>query len=96
MNNLLFNEHKRWFIILGVALLYFLAGKLSYFAVIPPGYDAAIWPASGVALASILFYGYRVWPGVFIGAFLVNIFIASLSDQLSENLISIRHFTIKA
>lgn len=89
MNNLLFNEHKRWFIILVVATLYFLAGKLSYFAVIPPGYDAVIWPASGVALASVLFYGYRVWLGVFIGAFLVNAFIASLSDQLSENLISL-------
>ncbi|MCX7084880.1 MAG: CHASE domain-containing protein [Methylococcales bacterium] len=89
MNNLPPAPHKRWFVISGVALLYFLAGKLSYLAVIPPGYDAIIWPASGVALASILYFGYRVWPGIFIGAFFVNALIGNLSSQISENLIGL-------
>ncbi|MGZ5052875.1 MAG: PAS domain S-box protein, partial [Methylobacter sp.] len=39
---------------------------------IPPGYATAIWPPSGIALASILIYGYRIWPGILLGSFLVN------------------------
>ena len=32
-----------------------------------------VWPPSGLAFAAILLWGYRLWPGVFLGAFLVNI-----------------------
>ncbi len=32
-----------------------------------------VWPAAGVALAALLVLGYRVWPAIFIGAFLVNV-----------------------
>ena len=31
-----------------------------------------VWPASGVAVASCLMFGYRVWPAIFIGAAIVN------------------------
>jgi len=36
---------------------------------------AAIWPASGVALAACLIWGRGVWPGIFIGAFIINAWI---------------------
>jgi integral membrane sensor domain MASE1 len=29
---------------------------------------SAVWPASGIALAAMLLRGYRVWPGIFLGA----------------------------
>ncbi len=32
----------------------------------------AIWPPAGIAVAALLLFGYRVWPGVFIGAFIAN------------------------
>ena len=32
----------------------------------------AVWPPTGIALAAILLLGYRVWPGVLLGAFLAN------------------------
>src|SRR5207237_1189198 len=32
-----------------------------------------VWPASGIAIAVLLVFGARLWPGVFIGAFLVNV-----------------------
>ena len=32
----------------------------------------AVWPPSGIALAAVFLWGYRVWPGVMLGAFLVN------------------------
>ncbi len=31
-----------------------------------------IWPATGISLAALILYGRQLWPGVFLGAFLVN------------------------
>ena len=33
----------------------------------------SIWPPTGLALAAVLIWGYRMWPGVAAGAFLANI-----------------------
>jgi integral membrane sensor domain MASE1 len=33
----------------------------------------AVWPPAGIGLAALLLLGYRVWPGIFLGAFLANI-----------------------
>jgi PAS domain S-box-containing protein len=59
--------------IVGLAACYFLAGQLGTLVAIPPGYASAFWPAAGIALAGVLFYGYRVWPGVMIGSYLVSV-----------------------
>jgi integral membrane sensor domain MASE1 len=64
---------RTWAAITALAAVYFLAGKLALsLAVVHPS-ASAIWPPSGVALAALLLWGSRLWPGVFIGAFLVNI-----------------------
>ncbi len=60
--------------IIGIAFAYFVIGLFSLQLAIPPGYAAPVWPAAGVALAVILLYGNRVWPGIFLGSFFVNIF----------------------
>jgi signal transduction histidine kinase/integral membrane sensor domain MASE1 len=36
------------------------------------GFATLIWPPTGIALAAILLLGYRVWPGIFLAAVLVN------------------------
>ncbi|MGH7730903.1 MAG: MASE1 domain-containing protein [Candidatus Eiseniibacteriota bacterium] len=55
-----------------VAGAYFVAGKLGLtLAAVHPS-ATAIWPGTGIALASLLALGYRLWPGIFVGAFLVN------------------------
>ena len=56
-----------------LAASYYMAGKLGLLLAIPPGYATAVWPASGIALGGILIYGYRIWPGVLIGSFCINI-----------------------
>ena len=59
--------------ILALAALYFIAGKFGLsLAIIHPS-ASMVWPPSGLAFAAILLWGYRLWPGVFLGAFLVNI-----------------------
>jgi PAS domain S-box-containing protein len=32
-----------------------------------------VWPPTGIAVAALLVLGYRVWPGILLGAFLVNL-----------------------
>jgi signal transduction histidine kinase len=59
--------------IAAVALTYAIAGRLGLLLAIPPGYATAVWPPSGVALAAILLGGSRLWPGVLIGSFAVNV-----------------------
>src|SRR5262245_57473332 len=55
-----------------VFLAYFVAGKLGQAASsIRSGNLGPVWPAYGIALASFLAYGYRVWPAVGASAFLI-------------------------
>jgi signal transduction histidine kinase len=56
-----------------VALLYFIAGKLSLTFAFLNASASPVWPPTGIALAAILVLGYRIVPGIFLGAFLVNI-----------------------
>ena len=46
--------------------------KASLVFAIPPGYATAVWPPSGIALAVLLLWGVRWWPGVWLGAALTN------------------------
>ena len=56
-----------------VACGYFLLGKwgLEYASLKPV--VSLLWPASGFALAVVLLVGVRMWPGIALGAFLVNL-----------------------
>ncbi len=59
--------------VLILAGVYFVAGKLGLgLAVVNPN-ATAVWPPTGIALAALLILGYRVWPGILLGAFLANV-----------------------
>ena len=60
-----------------LALLYFATGKLGLMLAHAKGTPTPVWPPGGIALAALLLYGYRLWPGVFLGAFLVNVLTGS-------------------
>lgn len=74
---------------LGVAAAYAVIGKFGLLLAIPPGYSTAVWPPSGIALAAVLLYGYRVWPGVLLGSFLVNIWTGFDASTVSTLLVSL-------
>jgi diguanylate cyclase (GGDEF)-like protein len=57
----------------GLAVVYFAAGKLGLSMAFVHPSSTAVWPPSGIALAAFLLLGSRVWPGIFLGAFLVNV-----------------------
>jgi PAS domain S-box-containing protein len=55
-----------------VAAVYFGVGKLGLTLTFDNSSVTAVWPPSGVALAAVLLWGYRVWPGIALGALLAN------------------------
>src|SRR5438876_10998202 len=59
-------------VVLGLAAIYLLAGKLGLLLAFVKASATAVWPPTGIALAAFLLLGYRVWPGILLGAFLVN------------------------
>jgi len=69
-------QTSRWLSIGLVAGIYFAAGKLGLTLAILHPSATAVWPNSGLALAALLIFGIELWPGIFIGAFLVNLLTA--------------------
>ena len=63
-----------WFVVtMLLAGVYAVAGKLGLLLAFVHASATAVWLPTGIALAAFLILGYRVWPGIFLGAYLVNI-----------------------
>lgn len=60
--------------ILVVAAAYYGSAKLGLSLAFIHSNVSAVWPPSGLALAAVLLFGYRIWPGILLGAFLANAF----------------------
>jgi len=68
-----------------IAACYFGLGEA---ALLLPALNPAAtpsWPPTGVALALVLLRGYRIWPGIFVGAFSAPAVSAILSDAMTAN-----------
>jgi integral membrane sensor domain MASE1 len=55
-----------------VAAVYYGSAKLGLLQQLVRGQVTPLWPPTGIALASLLLRGPRVWPGIALGALLVN------------------------
>src|SRR6187401_84158 len=58
--------------VLAVTAAYFGAAKLGLSMAVTAEQVSAVWPPTGIALAAILIFGYRIWPGILLGAFIAN------------------------
>ncbi len=56
-----------------VALVYLALGALGLTFAIAPGYSSPIFPAAGFAVAILLWSERRVWPGIWIGSWVLNL-----------------------
>jgi PAS domain S-box-containing protein len=60
--------------VIGVlTLVYFIAGRFGLMLASLHASASPVWPPAGIALAALLVLGYRAWPAIFVGAFLVNV-----------------------
>ena len=56
-----------------IAIVYFAAAELGLSLASVHENVTPVWPPTGIAIASLLIFGLRVWPGVFLGALAANI-----------------------
>ncbi len=61
------------FQILLMAICYAVTARLGIFFALPPANVTAIWAPSGIAVACLLLRGYRIWPGIWLGAFVMDL-----------------------
>jgi two-component system, NarL family, sensor histidine kinase FusK len=75
-NRLKINVMKVWQNILwglGVFALYLASAKLGLKYAVIGQTVTLLWPPSGIALAATLIGGYRLWPGIALGALIANV-----------------------
>lgn len=76
-----------WLLIILITIIYYASARLGQLLAPPPGYISAAWPPSGIALAAMLLFGYKLWPAIFLGSFFNNFFL------LEENIGSVHTFS---
>ncbi|MBN2237315.1 MAG: PhnD/SsuA/transferrin family substrate-binding protein [Bacteroidales bacterium] len=64
-----------------VALIYYLTIQFGYLFAVGQTENTAIWFAAGIGFLAIYIFGCRVWPAIFIGAFLINLFSVNFSPE---------------
>ena len=60
-------------VVVVLTLVYYGAGKMGLSLAFLHQSASPVWPPAGIALAALLVLGYRAWPAIFLGAFLVNL-----------------------
>jgi PAS domain S-box-containing protein len=63
--------------VLALASLYVLLGRIGPALIPMPGLASLVRPNSGVSLAALVLGGYRLWPGVAIGALVTEIWLGA-------------------
>ena len=60
--------------LLALAAVYFLAGRLGLSMATAHPSVTPIWPPTGLSIAALALFGRRLWPAVWVGAFLTNLY----------------------
>jgi len=58
--------------LLGIAAAYVVFAKIGFSLAYETRQVTAVWPPAGIAVAALLLGGYRMWPGIWLGAFVSN------------------------
>ncbi|MDY7549152.1 response regulator [Glaciimonas sp. CA11.2] len=74
------------FIFCVITVTYVISGKLAMLLTLPVGYASTIFPPAGIALAVLFIAGKRQLPSVFLGALLLNIWIAYSAGQSMDRM----------
>src|SRR6266480_4500375 len=60
-------------LIIVIAAVYFASAELGLSLASLHTNVTPVWPPTGIAIASLLIFGWRVWPAIFIGALAANL-----------------------
>ncbi len=56
-----------------LAAVYYGTSKFGFSLAYVAEQVTVVWPPTGISLAAILLFGWRIWPGIFLGALLTNV-----------------------
>jgi PAS domain S-box-containing protein len=75
--------------LLVVAVLYYWSAQLGFIFSWNHTNVSAVWPPSALSFIVIYYLGYRLWPAIWLGAFLVNIgyFLSNPSFNIIQNIL---------
>lgn len=59
-----------------LAVTYVASGKLGLMLALPPGYASPVFPPAGIAIAAAFIGGRKTLPWIFLGALVLNIWVA--------------------
>jgi signal transduction histidine kinase len=62
---------------LALAAVYVVVGKLGLMLDAVSGFATLVWAPTGIALATVALLGYRLLPGIFLGALVVNMWVGA-------------------
>ncbi len=72
-----------------LAVAYALLGALSLTLALPPDYASPVFPAAGLALSGVLWWGYRVLPGVWLGSLAFQVTHDALQAPLTPGAVAV-------
>ena len=61
----------------GLAAAYIIAGTIGLQLAMVGSLVTLVWMPTGIAVAALFRWGWRYWPGVWLGAFAVNMIVSS-------------------
>ncbi len=64
-----------------IAISYFLLGLFAQVVTIPYSSTAAIWPSAGIALVSVILFGYSALPGILLGSFSITAWLYNFNFE---------------
>ncbi len=71
-------------LLLAVAAIYYVSARAGLLLAYKNTNATSVWPPSGIALAALILFGYSMWPGIMLGAFLVNV-VVFLSNHIDPS-----------
>src|SRR5579859_3853128 len=70
-----------------IAILYVVGGRLGLLLAVPPGYATAIFPSAGIAIAAAVIGGRGALPAIYVGSFVLNIWIGATAEPQTTYLL---------
>src|SRR5215472_18592128 len=72
-------RERRWLLLYAaLPLVYIVTGRLGLLLATPPGYATAVFLPAGIAVTAAFIAGATALPGIFLGSFLLNLWIGYL------------------
>jgi len=75
-------------VIIILTIFYFSIAKITVFIFFPTGI-IPLWPSTGIAIAAMVLLGYRIWPSIWIGEFMISLAIIGLTLEALPSSLSI-------